>query len=248
MQLGHDGKVFVVTAASSGLGLATARELVAEGAQVVLVARRAEALADLEQELGAATLAADLAATDTPQRAVDLALERFGRLDGALVSVGGPAKGSVLGTTDEQWQQSFDSVFMPAIRMARAVFGANAAARIGFVLSTSARAPLPNMAPSNGMRPGLAMLVKQLADEVGRDGGRAFAMMPGLIATDRLTWLYSQADDPEAARAKDEASIALGRLGKPEEFGRAACFLLSDAASYITGSLVALDGGALRTI
>ncbi|MEL4357238.1 MULTISPECIES: SDR family oxidoreductase [unclassified Luteococcus] len=248
MQLALEGQVFVVTAASSGLGLATARELVAEGAKVVLVARRAEVLAQLAEELGAATLAADLAAVDTPQRAVDLALERFRRIDGALVSVGGPPKGSVLGTTDEQWTQAFASVFLPALRTARAVFGANPAARMGFVLSTSAKAPLPMMAPSNGLRPGLAMLVKQLADEVGPKGGRAFGLMPGLVATDRLTYLYSQAEDPHVARTADEANIPMGRLGKPDEFGRVACFLLSDAASYVTGSVLAVDGGALRTI
>ncbi|MEL4504051.1 SDR family oxidoreductase [Luteococcus sp. H138] len=248
MQLGLENKVFVVTAASSGLGLATARELVAEGAKVVLVARRAEVLDDLAGELGAATLAADLAEAETPQRAVDLAMERFGRVDGAMVSVGGPPKGSVLGTTDEQWTQAFASVFLPALRTARAVFGANPAATMGFVLSTSAKAPLPQMAPSNGLRPGLGMLIKQLADEVGPDGGRAFGLMPGLVATDRLTYLYSQTADPAAARAADERNIPLRRLGEPEQFGKVACFLLSDAAGYVSGSVLAVDGGALRTI
>ncbi|GAB2481107.1 SDR family oxidoreductase [Luteococcus sediminum] len=245
MQLGLEDKVFAVTAASQGLGLATARELVAEGARVVLVARRAEVLQELGEELDAATLAADLADPQTPQKAVETALEHYGRVDGAMVSVGGPPKGTVLGTTDEQWQGAFESVFLPAIRMARAVFGANEQATMGFVLSTSAKSPLEQMAPSNGLRPGLAMLIKQLADEVGPQGGRAFGLMPGLVATSRITDLYSGAEEEQKAA---ERGIALRRLGRPEEFGRTACFLLSPAASYVTGSLVALDGGALRTI
>lgn len=248
MKLGLEDKVFVVTAASSGLGLATARELVAEGARVVLVARRAEALAELADELGAAVLAGDLADAELPARAVDLAKERFGRVDGAFVSVGGPPKGGVLDNSDEQWSEAFGSVFLPAVRVARAVVAQNRAARLGFVLSSSAKSPLPSMAISNGLRPGLAMLVKQLADEIGPDGGRAFAVLPGSIATDRLTSLYAQSADPEAARAGAEQAIPLRRLGDPAEFGRVACFLLSDAASYVSGCVVPVDGGALRAL
>lgn len=248
MELGLEGKVFVVTAASQGLGLATARELVAEGAKVVLVARRAEKLAELGQELGAATLAGDLADPSLAERAVALATERFGTVDGAFVSVGGPPKGSVLGTTDEQWEQAFGSVFLAALRVARATYAANPAAVTGYVLSTSAKAPLPDMAISNGLRPGLAMLVKQLGDEVGPRGGRSFALLPGSTATERMDFLYSNADDPAAARAADEARIPARRLGEPAEFGRVAAFLLSPAAGYVNGAVLAVDGGQMRTL
>lgn len=248
MDLGLEAKVFVVTAASSGLGLATARELVAEGARVVLVARRAEVLAQLADELDAQVLAGDLSDPELPGRAVALALEHFGRVDGAFVSVGGPPKGGVLDNSDEQWTAAFGSVFLPALRVARAVVGANPAARLGFVLSSSAKSPLPSMAISNGLRPGLAMLVKQLADEIGPQGGRAFAMLPGTIATERMEYLYGQTPDPAAARAAGEASIPMRRLGDPAEFGRVATFLLSDAASYVSGCVVPVDGGAMRVL
>ncbi|CAI9399086.1 SDR family oxidoreductase [Aestuariimicrobium sp. T2.26MG-19.2B] len=256
MQLGLSDKVFVVTAASSGLGLATAHALVAEGARVVLVARRAEALAEACVELNggddapdrAKSLAADLADPQVPQRAVDLALQTFGRVDGALVSVGGPPRGGVLDNTDEEWSSAFSSVFLPALRTARAVTSAQPAPRLAFVLSTSAKVPLAQMAISNGLRPGLAMLVKQLADELGPRGGRAVGLLPGSVATERLQHLWSGTPDPQAAREQAAVAIPLRRLGEPAEFGRVAAFLLSDAASYVTGCLVPVDGGAMRAL
>lgn len=248
MDLGLTDKVFLVTAASQGLGLATARELVAEGAKVTLVARRAEVLEPLAEELGAAVLAGDLADPALPERAVALTVEHFGRIDGAVVSVGGPPKGRVLDVTDEQWHDAFDSVFMPAVRVARELYARNRAGRLALVLSTSSRVPLAEMAPSNALRPGLAMLLSQLADEVGPDGGRTIGLMPGQTATARMDYLLSQAPDPKAALAAIGAQIPLGRMGRPEEFGKVAAFLMSDAASFVSGSLVAVDGGALRTV
>ncbi|MBE6478549.1 MAG: SDR family oxidoreductase [Propionibacteriaceae bacterium] len=245
MDLGLHDRVFIVTAASSGLGLASARALVAEGARAVLVARRREALDAAVAELGdnATALAADLSLPGTAPEAVDLALATWGRLDGAMVSVGGPPKGTVTGTTDEQWLGAFDSVFLAAVRTARAVLGANPAARLGFVLSVSARMPLADMAPSNGLRPGLAMLVKQLGDEIARDGGRTFGLLPGNIATQRMVDLLGHEPTAEDAR---RAGIPMERLGTPEEFGAVAAFMLSDAASYLTGCLLPVDGGMLR--
>ncbi|WP_203566814.1 SDR family oxidoreductase [Aestuariimicrobium ganziense] len=250
MDLGLHDRCFLVTAASSGLGLASARALVAEGARVVMVARRADLLEREAAALGDGALAlpGDLTDPDLPARAVRTAIDRFGRLDGALVSVGGPPPGTVLETTEEQWRAGFDSVFLPALRVARAVCPAVEAPRLGFVLSSSARTPLPRMAISNGLRPGLAGLVSQLADEIGPQGGRAVGVLPGSIATDRITDLHSGAPDPAAARAAAEQTIPLRRLGDPDEFGRVAAFLLSDAASYVSGTLVAVDGGAGRAI
>lgn len=252
MDLHLGERSFVVTAASSGLGRATAEALVAEGARVVLVARRAHVLDEVVAALGsdrAAALPADLGDPDTASRAAGLALERFGRLDGALISVGGPPRGTVLDTPDAVWTEAFTSVFLAALRTARAVVSsASGAVSLAFVLSTSVKAPLAQMSVSNGLRPGLGMLVKQLADEIGPDGSRAVGLLPGSIATDRMDFLYAQSPDPAATRRGAEATIPLRRLGEPAEFGRVAAFALSPVASYLTGCLVPVDGGAMRAL
>ncbi|MGI8457029.1 MAG: SDR family oxidoreductase [Propionibacteriaceae bacterium] len=253
MDLRLTDRVLVVTAASSGLGRATAGALVDEGAKVVLVARRSDVLAGVVGELGpdrAVSLTADLADPGTAAAAVDLALDRYGRLDGALISVGGPPAGATLEMTDEQWSHAFGSVFLAGLRTAREVITRGTAADLAltWVLSTSAKQPIGGLAISNGLRPGLAMLVKQLADEHGPDGVRVTGLLPGRVATERVNHLDSLAGDPTAARAASEATIPLRRYGRPEEFGRVAAFLLSPAASYLTGCLVPVDGGALRAL
>ncbi|MDO5533285.1 MAG: SDR family oxidoreductase [Propionibacteriaceae bacterium] len=250
MDLGLTDKVFVVTAASGGLGRATADHLVAEGARVVLVARREQPLADAVAALGAGravALAADLSDPDTADRAAALAVQTWGRLDGALISVGGPPRGSVLEVDDATYLAAFDSVVVSALRVARAVVNAaSGPVSLGFVLSTSAKEPLATMAPSNVTRPGLAMLITQLADEFGDSGSRVVGIMPGTIQTDRINWLADQSDDPDAALADLGRSAPMGRIGQPAEFGRVATFLLSEAASFVTGCVVPVDGGRLR--
>lgn len=252
MDLQLAGRTYLVTGSSGGLGRATADVLVAEGANVVLVARREQTLNEALTEYGpqAASLPADLSRSDTGQQACRLALDRFGRLDGALISVGGPPAGSVVSTTEDDWQQGFDTVFLAALRTASAVIenGTAPDLAIAGVLSTSTRSPIPGLSVSNGLRPGLGMLFKQLADEHGPDGVRVNGIMPGRIDTDRVGYLDSLADDPQAARAEQEATIPLRRYGRPEELGRVAAFLLSPAASFISGSMIPVDGGVLRTL
>jgi 3-oxoacyl-[acyl-carrier protein] reductase len=195
---------------------------------------------------------ADLADADAAEHAVESALAAFGRLDGALLSVGGPPPGSVLTTTDDQWRASFDSVFLGSIRMARAVCtgiascGQASTGSLAWVLSTSAVEVFTGLTISNGLRPGLAMLVKDLADEVGPTGIRVNGLLPGRIATDRLAALDAASGDAAAARARASARIPLGRYGEPDEFGRVAAFVLSPAAAYVTGTLIAVDGGVTR--
>lgn len=252
MDLQLADRVFIVTGGSRGLGRATAEVLVAEGARVVLSGRSEESLARAVDELGeanAVAVAADNADPATPSRLIDRARDTWGRLDGALVSVGGPAPGSVASSTDEQWTTAFESVFLGAVRLGRDLAEAlPAGGSIAYVLSSSVKTPITGLTISNGLRPGLAMVAKNLADELGPRGIRVNGLLPGRIATDRLQELDALGGDPEAARARATATIPLGRYGEPEEFGRTAAFLLSPAASYLSGVMLPVDGGALRSL
>ena len=251
MDLQLTDRVFVVTGGSRGLGRATADALVAEGARVVVSGRSAESLRVVRADLGAActTVEADNSDPSTPARLVEAARDTWGRLDGALISVGGPPKGPVATITDEQWTSAFETVFLGAVRLARDLGAAvDAGGSLALVLSSSARVPLPDMALSNGLRPGLAMVAKTLADELGPAGVRVNGLLPGRIATDRIVELDSAAGDPAVVRQESEATIPLRRYGDPEEFGRVAAFILSPVASYVTGAMVPVDGGALRTV
>ena len=197
-------------------------------------------------------VAADLADPQTPARLIAVAKESFGRLDGAVVSVGGPPAGKLGDTTEEQWRAAFDSVFLGGLRMARAVldepFEPEAQMAVTMVLSSSVKSPIPGLAISNGLRPGLAMAAKTLADEYGPRGGRVNVLLPGRIDTDRVRSLDAGGGDAEATRAKNEGAIPLGRYGTPEEFGRVAAFVTSPAASYLSGIALPVDGGSLRTL
>jgi 3-oxoacyl-[acyl-carrier protein] reductase len=249
MDLGLKDRVYVATGATRGLGNATARELVADGAKVVLTGRDEEAAAAAAAELGpnAVGVGADNGDPEAPARLIAAAREHFGGFHGVLVSVGGPPPGFVADTTDAQWSAAFESVFMGAVRMARA-----AAAElpeggvIGFVLSGSVYEPVPGLTISNGLRPGLAGLAKSLADELGPRGIRVVGLLPVRIDTDRVRELDAVSADPAATRREQEARIPLRRYGRPEEFGRVAAFVLSPAASYLTGLMLPVDGGALR--
>jgi 3-oxoacyl-[acyl-carrier protein] reductase len=254
MDLGLDGRVYLVTGGTRGLGRAGAQCLVDDGARVVVSGRTEQAVRQAVAELGAdraAGVTADNADPATPARLLAEAQARFGRLDGALVSVGGPPAATASETTDDQWRHAFESVFLGTVRLLREV-GATLADGSGgalvVVLSTSVKTPIAGLAASNGLRPGLAMVAKQLAGELGPHGVRVLGLLPGRIATDRLAELDALRGDPAAARAAWEQQIPLRRYGEPSEVGRVAAFLLSPAASYLTGTMLAVDGGLLPTV
>lgn len=271
MDLGLRDRVYLVTGGSRGLGFAGAQALIADGARVVLSAPHqataAAAAARLAQHAAAVDsatwVAADNADPATPGRLIAAAKERFGRLDGALISVGGTPTGAVATTTDEAWRSAFESVFLGAVRLARvlaaelcgeggggAVTGSmtGTGGSIVLVLASSVRVPLEDLAISNGLFPGLAGVVKTLANELGPAGIRINGVLPVRIATDRVRELDALRGDPAEVRERQSGQIPLRRYGEPEEFGRAAAFLLSPAASFITGAMIPVDGGAIRSI
>ncbi|MEU5371766.1 SDR family oxidoreductase [Streptomyces sp. NPDC005951] len=246
MDLGLKDRVYIVTGATRGLGNATARALAADGAKVIITGRDGKSVEEAAAELGGEVLglAADNADPSAAQRLVDTARERFGRLDGILVSVGGPAPGFLADNTDDQWQTAFETVFLGAVRLARTAAAAlGGGGVIGFVLSGSVHEPIAGLTISNGLRPGLAGFAKSLADELGPRGIRVVGVLPARIDTDRVRELDALSGDAEAARTANEARIPLRRYGTPEEFGKTAAFLLSPAASYLTGIMVPVDGG-----
>jgi 3-oxoacyl-[acyl-carrier protein] reductase len=251
MDLGLADRVYVITGGSRGLGFATAQALVAEGARVVIGARHGDHVAGAVNDLGGAGravgVAADNRSPDAAQRLVAAAAESFGRLDGALISVGGPPGGSVAETPEQAWRDAFESVFLGTVRIALAVGAAlDPGGSLVFVLSTSVRSPIADLAISNGLRPGLAGVAKTLADELGPRGIRVNGLLPGRIATGRVREIDARSGDPDTVRTQLSQRIPLRRYGAPEEFGKVAAFVLSPAAGYVSGTMIPVDGGALR--
>ena len=236
MDLGLAGRRYVVTGGSGGLGLATAQALAADGATTLLVARDPARLAEVTSGLGPGhdSLALDLA----DPGAADRIAQTAGPVDGVLVNVGGPPPGSVLDLDDAQWRSAIDGVLMASLRLLRALTPRiTEGGSVLVVLSSTAKEPLRDLGASNALRPGLAMVVKELADSLA-PRVRVNGILPGRIATQRLRAL---------ATGDLGEGVPLGRPGDPEEFGRVAAFLLSPAASYVTGTLVSVDGGLLRS-
>lgn len=202
-----------------------------------------------------AAIVADNAADDAASRLVGETAARFGRLDGAMLSFGGTPTGTVADTPDGAWRDAFESVFLGAVRLARALApelegaaGDGTDRSIAFVLAASVRVPLPELAISNGLFPGLAGVVKMLAEELGPSGTRVNGLLPVRIATDRVREFDALSGDPDEVRLRRSLEIPLRRYGEPAEFGRVAAFVLSPAASYVTGAMIPVDGGSIRAI
>ena len=252
-------RVAIVTGAGRGIGRAYALRFAAYGARVVVNdagvtteggATDEDPARDVVHEIteaGGEALAhrGDVGDAAVGDAVLQRALDTWGRLDGALISVGGPPGTNPPNATDEQWRDAFESVMLGAIRVARtALAHLGDGGVIGFVLSTSVKQPVGGIEISSGLRPGLAMWAKHLADEVGPNGVRVFSLLPGRILTDRMTSLMPDPQD----RDRLAQTIPLRRMGNPDEFGRVAAYLLSPAASYLTGLVVPIDGGALRAL
>lgn len=251
MQLGLDGRTVVVCGGSRGLGRAVAEELVAEGARVLVVSREPEAAA---RELGerATPCAANLA-TAAGVDAVVAAVAGLDGLDGVLVSGGGPPFGNALDVSDEEWEGAFRTLVANPIRLLRGLRPhLRDGASILFITSSSVRLPIPGLDTSNVLRPGVAALVKCLAIELG-PAVRVNSLAPGRIDTERVRFLDETragrtGSTVDAVREHNAALIPLGRYGEPAELGRVAAFLLSPAASYVSGAAIQVDGASVTAV
>jgi 3-oxoacyl-[acyl-carrier protein] reductase len=260
MDLGLKNKIAMVGGGSKGLGFAVARALAAEGAKVSIASRDAEAIkraADtIEQETGSQALAvpADLSNADAIAHWHAATMEQFGGVDLLFANTGGPPAGTALSFDDKAWQSAFDLLLMSVVRTVRLVVPSMRARGGGAILigtSSSVKEPIAILALSNVMRSGVTSLAKTLSFELAPYKIRVNTLIPGRIATDRLRQLDELSAKKsglalEEQQARNEASIPMGRYGAPDDFGRAGAFLLSDAASYITGTSVQVDGGLIK--
>ena len=254
MDLGLAGKVALVTGATSGLGLASAQALAAEGVSVAICGRRGE-LARREADVlaDAIGLEGDITDPGTPQRIVEQTLERFGRLDILVGSTGGPAPGTALDTPAEAYDDALALLVKPMVRLAHLVvprMRETGWGRIVFVTSTVVREPVPMLVLSDAVRMAVHGFAKTLAKQVARDGVTVNCVLPGRIATDRVASLDRAAAEAsgrsvDEVRSAGERSVPAGRYGAPAEFGAAVTFLCSTQAAYITGVSLPVDGGSL---
>jgi 3-oxoacyl-[acyl-carrier protein] reductase len=260
MDLGLKGKIAMVGGASKGLGYAVARALAGEGAQVSIASRDAGAIQRAAETIGrdtgtkAVAVAADLSQADGIAQWHAKTLEQFGGVDILFANTGGPPAGTALSFDDRAWQAAFELLLLSVVRSVRLVVPSMRTRGGGAILvgtSSSVKEPIANLALSNVLRSGVTSLAKTLSLELAPDRIRVNTLIPGRIDTDRVRWLdevnakkngISVAD----VQARALASIPIGRYGEPDDFGRTAAFLLSDAASYITGAAVQVDGGLIK--
>jgi 3-oxoacyl-[acyl-carrier protein] reductase len=262
MDLGLRGKVAMVAASSKGLGFGIARELAREGALVSIGSRTEldvhEAAETLTQETDSDVLANVLDVSDPASITAWLenTIDAFGGVDLLVVNAGGPPVGKFDDFADSDWQSAFELTLMSSVRMVRAVLPFMREAGGGSILtltSSSMKEPIDFLLLSNVMRSGVTSLAKSLSQQLASENIRVNNLMPGRIDTDRVQSLDAMNADArevsvEEIKATNELGIPLGRYGTIEEFGRLGAFLLSDAASYITGQTIAVDGGSIKTV
>lgn len=260
MDLKLKDKVALITGSSKGLGYATALKLAEEGARVAINSRNPEALQtaanQIRQQTGAEVLAlpGDVTQPDLPAHLVEQVLGHFGRLDLLVCNAGGPPSGKFESFTDEQWHQAVELSFLSQVRLIRAALPAlrqSECASVLTITSYSVKQPIPNLVLSNSVRAATVGLTKSLALELGAEGIRFNSILPAWTETQRVYDLMnaraaSTGRSVEEEIALQAVSSPMGRMATPEEFANAAVFLLSPAASYITGVMLSVDGGMYK--
>jgi 3-oxoacyl-[acyl-carrier protein] reductase len=246
LDLGLSGRTALVMGASSGLGLASAEALAAEGANVTLVGRRRDLLEREAERIGGLAVRGDVTVPRDLERAVEQTVAAFGGLDVLVLNSGGPPPGTALDVTPEALEQAVELLLQPAVRLVHLALphlAANNAGRVIAITSIASKEPVAHIALSNALRPALAGWLKTLSRELGPQGTTVNCVAPGRFATARLEQLY-----PTGPSEQDLADIPLRRWGEPHELGDVVCFLASDRARYVTGQTIVVDGGLQRAL
>jgi 3-oxoacyl-[acyl-carrier protein] reductase len=242
LQLG--GRTAVVCGASAGIGLACAESLAAEGANVVMLARRGDVLEREAARLGALAVEGDVTRADDLERLVAAAVDAHGGVDVLVLNSGGPPRTRAVDVSDDALEDAVRLLLLSSIRLVRLCrphLEASGRGRVIAITSSSVKEPIDNLALSNAVRPGLVGWLATLARELGPSGVTVNAIAPGRIDTERLREVY-----PDGPTVADVAGIPLRRVGVPREIGDVVCFLASEQAGYVTGATIAVDGGLTR--
>jgi len=260
MDLGLKDKRALVTGSSRGLGYAAALALAKEGCKVAIngrdEAKIKSAAEKLSKETGvqAVGLAGDVSLPDVPEKLVQQTAEAFGGLDILITNASGPPPGSIDSLDEAMWQKGIDLCLMAHVRLIKSALPflrKSDTASILTVTSLTVRQPIPNLLISNSVRTATIGLTKSLALELAREGIRVNSIIPGWTETERVTELMSARAKANSTTVEEEtkrqaAEIAFGRMARPEEFANAAAFMVSPAASYITGHMLSVDGGVIK--
>jgi 3-oxoacyl-[acyl-carrier protein] reductase len=244
MKLGLDGRTAIVCGASSGMGLAIAEALAAEGANVAMLARRRDLLEREAERLGALAVRGDVTVPADLERLVERTLAAFDGVDVVVLNSGGPPPGPASEITEDSVESAFELVLLSAVRLVRLCLPhlkRSGRGRIIAITSSAVKEPTANLGLSNTIRPGVVGYLKSLANELGPEGITVNCVAPGRIETARLGQLY-----PDGPSEHDLAQIPLRRWGSPREFAEVVCFLASDCAAYVTGATIPVDGGLTR--
>lgn len=246
MELGLSGRTAIVCGASSGMGLATAEALAAEGANVAMFARRRDLLEREADRIGALAVRGDLRDPSQLARLVERTVDAFDGIDILVNNGGGPPRGSALEASDDDLESAVELLLLSAVRLTRLCLpylGKSGRGRVINIESSTVREPADNLALSNAVRPGVVGWAKTLAREVGPSGITVNTIAPGQIDTERLQEVH-----PTGPSAADLERIPLRRLGAAREIAEVVCFLASDRAGYVTGTVIPVDGGLTRSL
>jgi 3-oxoacyl-[acyl-carrier protein] reductase len=259
MDLGLQNKVALVTGASSGLGYAAALELAREGAKVVICSRSQAkldtAIAKIKETVAGAIVLAqecDVNDADSIEQLVAFTVAQAGGLDILITNAGGPAAGTFDTVSYEQWDSSINLTLMSAARLIKTALPhlrQSEAASILTITSISVKQPITGLIMSNVLRPAVIGLTKTLSQELGPENIRVNSILPGWTATERVDHIFDyraeqNGTNREMERGKIAGTVPLGRLAEPSEFAKVATFLVSPAASYVTGMMMQVDGGS----